>query len=370
MSSLLNEFAFRITGIDLEFKKQVGPITGTEFNFHTDETDQAVDVRIHNKSGVKDFNGIRLATIANGQWQWRATTDTEHADELFHEPLPYHPQMLDFAQAAVAGRPVLLAEQKTENGTQQAVVAIDFDDSAPSPQAIIAGVERFSGSIDEIAALHGFAEANDLGIEESAQGAKLSDRTEVRILDDHIVAAGTQQPEDVLADAHFFSVEQHFYNSATFPNLSATLRDTSGSATCTSGNNSFDARAQVIAVIDGNTFRWAWAVPELQQTPVAQASLRIRNYGRQHLLADLVRPQVPVTRAFHFQLQRMAMRIVNTWTLAEVDYQGKVALILLDAPQLHMPPATPTTQAATLNVAVPDGVDRQRAQKEYERLRG
>ena len=62
---------------------------------------------------------------------------------------------------------------------------------------------------------------------------------------------------------------------------------------------------------------------------------------------------------------------LGIWTLAGTTLSdGRVGLVLLDAPELHLPKPTPTATAATLEVSPPDWLDADRARAAYASFRG
>ena len=97
----------------------------------------------------------------------------------------------------------------------------------------------------------------------------------------------------------------------------------------------------------------------------------LARFGMNEVVPELVRPHLPLQLARRQQLPHLALPILGIWTLAGTTLSdGRVGLVLLDAPELHLPKPTPTATAATLEVSPPDWLDADRARAAYASFRG
>ena len=176
---------------------------------------------------------------------------------------------------------------------------------------------------------------------------------------------------EVLADAHFLATEHNFFLEARFPNLWADLDPDTSRTVVNSDYGSLTVPAHLIATIDAaaDTFTWAWA-DELSGSMSAQAAGNLRRFGYDQAIPELIRAHVSITEARSARLPQLAMPVLGLWTLLPVQLpDGRQGLALSDAPAFHLPAPTPAAAQATLNVAVPAGVDEQRARAAYHRAR-
>ena len=103
----------------------------------------------------------------------------------------------------------------------------------------------------------------------------------------------------------------------------------------------------------------------------AQAAANLRRFGYDNALPELIRARVSIPEARSVRLPQLAMPVLGLWTLLPVQLpDGRQGLALTDAPAFHLPAPTPAATQATLNVAVPEGVDEHRARAAYRQARG
>lgn len=385
--------AFVQAGIDAEFTKQLGEVEAMEFNFQpspsadgTTELDQKVQVRFNTAQGIRDFPGMRLATIKDGILTWCAEGARQAPIAEFHEPQPFEYSLLNIARFLVGNAPVARVPQ----GDHEAVVAIAFN-SLPHDTAstISLGLERFSGGIDERLALLNLAQARRLEADSAPGNAKggataetitLSDGTSVHLSAKD--APGGQRivgirkahsgvlPEHVLADAHFTAVEHQFYLESRFPDAAVQFDTATATAMLSTSTGSTPVDAHLIATVDSDEFTWAWADPDYASTHSARASFNLQRFGRDNWVPDLVRPCLPMEWAKDAFLPQIAMPILGAWTLLTVPLGEKTGILLASSPTLTLPAPTPEVAEAVLAVDLPAGCDAERARAAYAANRG
>lgn len=379
--NLYSAGAFIQAGIDATFASRLGIVRDVEVNFTPADSasaasedgqpdlDQRAVVRFSTDSGVYDFNGLRLAAIHDGHLRW-TTGMAEHAPQPeFHGTQPDSVLLRGLARRLVGDRPVVRVPQ----GDGEALVAVDFAEINPDPRvSILAGIEHsgdIAGGIDERLATAELA--SYLGIPQNhAENLALFHGTRIVALPQ---APGHAElsAREVLADAHFLATEHNFFLEARFPNLWADLDPDTSRTMVNSDYGSLTVPAHLIATIDAaaDTFTWAWA-DELSGSMSAQAAGNLRRFGYDQAIPELIRAHVSITEARSARLPQLAMPVLGLWTLLPVQLpDGRQGLALSDAPAFHLPAPTPAAAQATLNVAVPAGVDEQRARAAYHRAR-
>ncbi len=373
--NLYSAGAFIQAGIDASFAQRLGPITDVEVNFTPTEPDQPehdqrATVRFTTSSGVHDFDGLRLASMQDGQFHW-ATGLAQQADlPEFHGPQPDTALLRGLARRLVGDRPVVRVPQ----GDAEALVAVDFTEIDPNPSsAILAGLEKsgdIEGGVDERIATTELASYMNVPHNNPEALAQFEGSRIVAL--PQLNGPVGLRARDILADAHFLATEHNFFLDARFPNLRAELDPGTSRTVVTAAHGSLTVPAHLIATLDesAGTFTWAWA-DELASTMAAQAASNLRRFAYDRAVPELLRAQVPIADARQARLPQLAMPILGLWTLLPVRLpDGRLGLALSDAPAFRLPAPTPEAVQATLNVAVPPGVDEQRARAAYQRQRG
>lgn len=380
--NLYSAGAFIQAGIDATFTSRLGDVRDVEVNFTPaapapearqaaqPDQDQRAVVRFSTDSGSYDFDGLRLATIQDGQLHWATGLAEQAPQPQFHGPQPDSALLRGLARRLVGDRPVLRVPQ----GEGEALVAVDFTELPPDPRvSILAGLERsgdVEGGVDERLATSELA--SYLGVAPvAAEGLARFHGTRIAALPHPSGQAGLSA-RDVLADAHFLATEHNFFLEARFPNLSADLDPGTSRTVVNSDYGSLTVPAHLIATLDASTdtFTWAWA-DELSSSMSAQAAANLRRFGYDNALPELIRARVSIPEARSVRLPQLAMPVLGLWTLLPVQLpDGRQGLALTDAPAFHLPAPTPAATQATLNVAVPEGVDEHRARAAYQQARG
>lgn len=373
--NLYSAGAFIQAGIDATFAQRLGPITDVEVNFTPTEPDQPehdqrATVRFTTSSGVHDFDGLRLASMQDGQFHW-ATGLAQQADlPEFHGPQPDTALLRGLARRLVGDRPVVRVPQ----GDAEALVAVDFTEIDTNPSsAIFAGLEKsgdIEGGVDERIATTELASYMNVPHNNPEALAQFEGSRIVAL--PQLNGPVGLRARDILADAHFLATEHNFFLDARFPNLRAELDPGTSRTVVTAAHGSLTVPAHLIATLDesAGTFTWAWA-DELASTMAAQAASNLRRFAYDRAVPELLRAQVPIADARQARLPQLAMPILGLWTLLPVRLpDGRLGLALSDAPAFRLPAPSPAATQATLNVAVPPGVDEQRARAAYQRQRG
>ena len=388
--NLYSAGAFIQAGIDAAFARRLGDVSDVEVNFvptpprqaanveqteHPEQEDhpaldQRATVRFTTANGTYDFEGLRLATMKDGQFHW-ATGLAEHsAIPEFRGPQPDNELLRGLARRLVGDRPVVRVPQ----GEGESLVAVDFAELDPHPTAVIlTGVERsgdIEGGVDEHIATAELASYMNLPNDNPDTLAQFEGSRIVAL--PHPSQHPGPTARDILADAHYLAAEHQFFLDGRFPNLSADLDPETSRTVVTTAHGSLTASAHLIATLDekAGTYTWAWA-DALASTKAAQAAGNLRRFAYDHAVPDLLRARVPVAYARQARLPQLAMPILGLWTLLPVRLpDGRHGLALSDAPAFRLPAPTPAAIDATLRIPVPQGVDEQRARAAYQRQRG
>ena len=373
--NLYSAGAFIQAGIDATFAQRLGPITDVEVNFTPTEPDQPehdqrATVRFTTSSGVHDFDGLRLASMQDRQFHW-ATGLAQQADlPEFHGPQPDTALLRGLARRLVGDRPVVRVPQ----GDAEALVAVDFTEIDPNPSgAILAGLEKsgdIEGGVDERIATTELASYMNVP-HNNPEALAQFEGSRIVALPQMNGQVGLRA-RDILADAHFLATEHNFFLDARFPNLRAELDPGTSRTLVSTAHGSLTVPAHLIATLDesAGTFTWAWA-DELASSMSAQAAGNLRRFAYDRAVPELIRARLPIADARQARLPQLAMPILGLWTLLPVHLpDGRLGLALSDAPAFRLPAPSPAATQATLNVAVPPGVDEQRARAAYQRQRG
>ena len=388
--NLYSAGAFIQAGIDAAFARHLGAVSDVEVNFvpaqphqaeNVEQTeqpeqedrpvlDQRATVRFTTTNGTYDCEGLRLATMKDGQFHW-ATELAEHSDiPEFRGPQPDTALLRGLARRLVGDRPVVRVPQ----AAGESLVAVDFVELAPNPTAIIlAGLERsgeIEGGVDERIATAELASYMNVPSNNPDALAQFEGSRIVAL--PHPSGQPFLTAQDILADAHYLAAEHNFFLDGRFPNLHADLDPETSRTVVTTAYGSLTVPAHLIATLDesAGTFTWAWA-DKLASTPSAQAVSNVRRFAYDQAIPELVRARVPIAHARKARLPQLAMPILGLWTLLPVRLpDGRHGLALSDAPAFRLPAPTSAAIDATVRIPVPQGVDEQRARAAYRRQRG
>lgn len=371
------------TGINAAFRERIGKATDVEFNFlgpsagdseASYATDQLVEVRVSSVQHVADFRGVRLAVIAASTWHW-TTAATEHFADLPQSGTASTDvdRMVAYASLIVGNMPVLRAQQ----GKNVAIVAVEFHPYLDFRQTLLGGLQHSSADTDEKEPALALARYLDMDSTEEEPYVHFSDGTTVHFEQAshgvHKVSGITPglAAARVSEDAFYLSAENQMYFQGNFPDATVELDVDKATATVFYRGGQIAASAVLIATISAEEFTWAWADPELKNTAAARLAGNLARFGVDEVVPELVRPHLPLQLARGRQLPHLALPILGIWTLAGTTLaDGRVGLVLLDAPQLHLPEPTPAATEATLEVTPPAWIDADRARAAYGSFRG
>ena len=371
------------TGINAAFRERIGKATDVEFNFlgpsagdseASYATDQLVEVRVSSAQHVADFRGVRLAVITAGTWHW-TTAATEHFADLPQSGTASTDvdRMVAYASLIVGNMPVLRAQQ----GNNVAIVAVEFHPYLDFRQTLLRGLQHSSADTDEKEPALALARYLDMDSTEEEPYVHFSDGTTVHFEQAshgvHKVSGITPglAAAWVSEDAFYLSAENQMYFQGNFPDATVELDVDKATATVFYRGGQIAASAVLIATISAEEFTWAWADPELKNTAAARLAGNLARFGVDEVVPELVRPHLPLQLARGRQLPHLALPILGIWTLAGTTLaDGRVGLVLLDAPQLHLPEPTPAATEATLEVTPPAWIDADRARAAYGSFRG
>ncbi|MCT1428462.1 MULTISPECIES: DUF6882 domain-containing protein [Corynebacterium] len=371
------------TGINAAFRERIGKATDVEFNFlgpsagdseASYATDQLVEVRVSSAQHVADFRGVRLAVIAASTWHW-TTAATEHFADLPQSGTASTDvdRMVAYASLIVGNMPVLRAQQ----GKNVAIVAVEFHPYLDFRQTLLRGLQHSSADTDEKEPALALARYLDMDSTEEEPYVHFSDGTTVHFEQAshgvHKVSGITPglAAARVSEDAFYLSAENQMYFQGNFPDATVELDVDKATATVFYRGGQIAASAVLIATISAEEFTWAWADPELKNTAAARLAGNLARFGVDEVVPELVRPHLPLQLARGRQLPHLALPILGIWTLAGTTLaDGRVGLVLLDAPQLHLPEPTPAATEATLEVTPPAWIDADRARAAYGSFRG
>ncbi|MDO5512706.1 DUF6882 domain-containing protein [Corynebacterium sp.] len=338
--------------IDATWTSAIGRVEGIEYSGDI--------ARVHTRAGARDLPATEVARIADGQWTWSRGYELDIPE--LSSPRPASDVLLCAARTLHGNVPVFLAP--FPDG--QRAMAIDFRPSpGPLRSALTLGLAQLPPELDTRRALLSLAAARGLGVRETPTTFEFADGTAVTFREGQPAAvSGGMRETDVLADALYYSAEHQLLLDGRFPDAEISLDIASGRAIV---HHEFSADAVIVATITGDTWTWGWADPHLPPSPAAN----LRRFGIDHGLLDLVRPRIPARP----ELIEVCKPILDIWTHATVALNSQTrAVVLLSAPELTLPgPEAPTTGqavAVTLQAAVPEGVDKQRARAAYAQRRG
>ena len=370
-------------GINAAFRERIGKATDVEFNFlgpsagdseASYATDQLVEVRVSSAQHVADFRGVRLAVIAASTWHW-TTAATEHFADLPQSGTASTDvdRMVAYASLIVGNMPVLRAQQ----GKNVAIVAVEFHPYLDFRQTLLRGLQHSSADTDEKEPALALARYLDMDSTEEEPYVHFSDGTTVHFEQAshgvHKVSGITPglAAARVSEDAFYLSAENQMYFQGNFPDATVELDVDKATATVFYRGGQIAASAVLIATISAEEFTWAWADPELKNTAAARLAGNLARFGVDEVVPELGRPHLPLQLARGRQLPHLALPILGIWTLAGTTLaDGRVGLVLLDAPQLHLPEPTPAATEATLEVTPPAWIDADRARAAYGSFRG
>lgn len=370
-------------------------VSGVEFNglAPDDHTEDApVEVRLY--PGGRTTTATRVARIIDAEWTWLTARARDFAIPELTGPQPASDDLIRAARTLYGNAPALLVPH---GDSVTSVVVLNGTPARPPMATALAAGWRPGGGFKLRRALAAFAAARHCRVRfagNSGEVVSFENGPSVLIDGEHIIdispqdAAGPGGPSaplslaELRADAALVSAEHQLLIDGVYPDARISLDPATASAHLVSSGRSLPVGAQVVATIQRDEWRWAWADPHLSGTPAATAAGTIRRFGADHLLPLLTTPVLPVELARTHRLAETVKPTVGRWTHAFVPLpdqhqpagQPVTAVVLLEHEQLRLPPATEAAMLATLRAPVGQSlhpeVDLHRAVGSYANFRG
>ena len=386
-----------------QLEESLGGFSGMETNVQSEDS---VQLRFYGANNTVDVTGKRIAQLINGYWHWNtARSEKPHFSETEIPELYGSPRATEMLHAAArtveGGHPLVLSER--DNAVKD-VIALDLETTVyakdsfalprpgdiPCEKVLIEGIsDPFIAEVDEVRAVVAFAHARGLGIYEIDHGLRLIGATSgdiiVEFLDGEISNVFVSIParesdasddnwrlEDVSADSYYAAAEHSMFFSARYPEAVGknVLLNLEAGRVLLDEKSGAEADALILATVRDNTFTWAWADPQLASLPAQSAMIAVQKFGIDKLIPAFVRRSMPAETARELGLVQAAMPIVNKWTVVTAKLnESTTGIVLIDAPELQLPPLRPEVKQAVLDTAVPAHIDHTRAVEAYLAMR-
>lgn len=268
-----------------------------------DGWDRAVTVSFASSNTQQEVElaGTWVATIVDDAWYWQtaAVVDFPGIAELD----PQHPQVAS-DELLAAGRtlfrnipavlvPLTASSRKDETQRCAVVMIRDFAEEGPVPLALTHGLAKLPNSYDVMRALKGFAVVRGLDFYTDSTTVTIgSGDNQITITVRNGVAVDVTSKITKQLDSDETSVPPE-------PTIDKLIHDgrkfiQQHPDDERSANTSTDCWA--LATVSGDTWTWAWADPLLANTPGAQESRKLLEFGIQNGVIDFVRPHIDIRR--------------------------------------------------------------------------
>ncbi|GAB3939222.1 DUF6882 domain-containing protein [Corynebacterium tapiri] len=320
--------------------------------------------------GNRKFNATRIARIVRGEWEWLASrTETVNIPQFLGPQVPSE-ELLYAARTLYANAPVVLVPCSAE---EMLVFVLDAHGGQPPlKDALLTGLPRIEAGFAR-RALRATAAFRGLGIHEDAYAVEFSSGDRVELENDLPVSLGPSQHRfaDMRSDGSYLAAEHQLLFDGVFPRPDVHVDAQQARARLTPAHGSpVLAGAQIVAVISGSTWQWAWAHPQLAPHPCAQVAHALRQFGQAYGIIPLLTPRMPAQRAHDIGLLTALKPVAGLYAHGIAPLGADNAVTLLQHPALILPPPTEAAIVATLKSSVDSGVDTQRAIATYARARG
>lgn len=369
LADIIADGAIAQADISAGLSTRIGEVSRVEFTRGHTAAGERTEVAIRGRSsGEHVFPAVPVATISADQWTWLGEAPFPIPELAGTQPAS--DRLIAAARTLHGNAPAFLVPD--QDGTTTVVVIETELPQAPPRLALITGLANLPAGVDVRRALLGFAAARRLGVQATPQHVSFSDGTVVALAGDRVVdvSGGMTLPE-VRADALYHSVEHQFFFDGVLPHAQVHLDVAAGTARIVSGEQQLAVAATVIASMDGHSWRWAWADPDIRDTPAAEGARSLHHFGMDQGIPEFFTATLPLAYARSQRLHVAAKPVVHRWThaTARLD-ETRWAVVLLDDPRLHLPAPTRDAVVATLETPLPAGLDGRRAVAAYARLRG
>lgn len=304
-----------------------------------------------------------VAEIRQDRWRWLSPAEDFAIPEL-HGEQEASESLIAAARTLNRNAPVLLAPGP---GEVTWVVSLQGEFRQRSPRlALVTGLGQLPAGADLHRALLGFAAARGLGVRLEEQEVSFSDGTTLLLDDGRVTRVlGGLSLAEIRADAHHLSTEHQLLLEGTLPAAASAFHE--GQVVLTSSTGaSIRAEVDIIALVEDDTWTWAWADATFASPRVGE----LERFGIDHGIPELFTPSLPLGEARQRQLWVAAKPVLHRWTHTTIPHGRGYAVLLIDAPELRLPAPTFNAVQATLAQELPPGLDPHRARGAYARARG
>lgn len=329
--------------IDFSFNQLLGSVTATECQRVSDDS-FIVRFGRHNVPDL-DYPAKLIATIRGDEWQWTSANAAEAA-RLFGVPELQGVYRGDIKLITRAARTIhrdapVVRLPMPDLGIAVLALEVPVQPSHPRDALMRAPLNCTERAVTAFAVRRGLSEIP----------ATLRDEA-IYHLNPGL------SPDELRTNAHFLAVEHQLLfdaKSIAQPTLAG------GLINILTREGIVAAPATIIARVSANTWHWA---------PGAQGN-RIRSFGQEHGIPALCLPALPVELAQRWEIIDWAKEILGLFTHAFVQVSTtEYAVVLFQAPEFSLPPATAEIAAAVLERALAPELDRAAAEQAYRARRG
>lgn len=315
-------------------------------------------------AGTVIFPASTVAEIREGQWTWISEGGGGFNIPELQGTREATEGLIAAARTLHHNAPALLAPDASGRTW---VVALKGEFRQQEPRrALITGLAQLPAGIDPRRALLGFAAARGLGVRESAGVIAFSEGTTVSLIDGRVAEiSGGLRLSQVRTDAHFLSAEHQLLFEGTLPQARTTLTPEGVTLSSATGAT-LNATADIIATVSGDTWTWAWADPSLPESRARE----LQRFGIDNGIPEFFTPHLPMARVRSLKLWAAAKPVLHRWVHTTATRGEGYAVLLIDAPELHLPPPSLPAVQATLAAEVPADLDLKYARQAYARARG
>lgn len=324
--------------------KQRGTVTKTEFNPRLDGY-EVVLTTADNQTHV--FSSHTVAYIDKDRTAWKWKDDPQFR---FLGTWPSD-DMIKAARTLSGNGPCFLVPQK-DGSFDVAIVNADQLPKLHIRTTLCVGLANMPASMEIERALTAFGATNGIHIDMTESKATFDDGTIVDLKTRRVASSLTFT--DVVADAFYFSTEHQLFFEGRFPGSPVTFNPTTNKVLI---DESFSAHGIIVGTITDGMWQW-------------KHNASLRKFALDHAVLEFLREKTPVPEAAALGFDCATKRILKHWTHVFVQLDDDtIALVIMDAPQLRLPPPNPEATLAVLATPLPQDVDKQRAKISYHQLR-
>lgn len=324
--------------------KQRGTVTKTEFNPRLDGYEVVLTT---DDSKTHVFSSHTVAYIDQGRttWKWK--------DEPQFRFLGTWPSddMIKAARTLAGNGPCFLVPQP-DGSFDVAVLDADQLPKLHVHTALCVGLANMPATMELERALTAFGATNNIGMTTTDDKVTFDEGTVVDLATRRVVSSLTFA--NVVADAFYFSTEHQMYFEGRYPGAPVMFNPVTNSVIVA---DSFAAHGLIVGRIKDGVWQW-------------EHNASLRKFALDYAILEFLRDRTPVAEAAARGFDCATKRILKHWTHVFVRLDDDTtALVIMDAHQLRLPPASPEATLAVMATPLPKGVDKQRAKISYHQLR-